>query len=217
MARPTQSDWYRQVINFLRRTKMKRSCSLIAAILMLGTAMFAQIHSKGDDLEVALANEQNPSGDKAQTFTYIEKLPSSYDPVKPEDMRFFTVMTESAHVVKNAPYTANAVTETTQTLGDGNHIVTKTTSSLARDGEGRTRREENIVRVGGLQGSSPKFVTINDPVAHAEYIFQPDAPDGSGKAIVRSGEGIGIGIGSSNGAVKPKVRTFTMSKSGDAN
>src|SRR5579872_7151274 len=45
-------------------------------------------------------------------------------------------------LVKNAPYSAQAVTETTQRLVDGNRIARKTTASLYRDSEGRTRREE---------------------------------------------------------------------------
>jgi hypothetical protein len=52
-------------------------------------------------------------------------------------------------IVKNAPYTAEAVTETVRTLADGNRIVHKTTTLLARDGYGRTRQE----RKGGRRHS----------------------------------------------------------------
>ncbi|MFO1316500.1 MAG: hypothetical protein U1F58_12930 [Burkholderiales bacterium] len=44
-------------------------------------------------------------------------------------------------IVKNAPYTAEAVTESVQVLPDGNRIVKKATTLLARDGVGRTRQE----------------------------------------------------------------------------
>jgi hypothetical protein len=44
-------------------------------------------------------------------------------------------------IVKNAPYTAEAITESIQTLPDGNRIVRKSTTLLARDGAGRTRQE----------------------------------------------------------------------------
>ena len=47
--------------------------------------------------------------------------------------------------VKGAPYSADGVTETTQTLGDGTHINRQETYSISRDGEGRVRRE---IRVG---------------------------------------------------------------------
>src|SRR5262245_33219703 len=45
----------------------------------------------------------------------------------------------SQEAVKNAPYTATAVTESTQTLADGNRIVHKSSTFLARDSQGRTR------------------------------------------------------------------------------
>lgn len=191
---------------------MKKSYVLAAVILMLTTGIFAQVHGEGDNGPIVFVSAQNPSGEKSETFTYVERLPTSFDPVKAEDMRFFTVMAESAAVVKGAPYTATAVTETTQTLSDGNHIVHKNTASLARDSEGRTRREESGVKIGALQGNGPKIVSIHDPVGHTEYIFQPDGPNGAGKAIIKSGEGLGVGIGVPGGAVKPKMRTFTISK-----
>lgn len=190
---------------------MKKNLVLLAIILLLAAGVLAQAHSEVKEV-VVIGAPQGVSAEKNQTFTYIERIPSFYDPVKPEDMRLYTFMADSSSVVKNAPYTATAVTETTQTLGDGNRIINKTTASLARDGEGRTRREENVVRIGSLQGTGPKLVTLHDPVAHTEYIFQPDGPNGTGKTIFKSGEGMGVGIGMSGSAVKPKVRTFTMSK-----
>jgi hypothetical protein len=45
-------------------------------------------------------------------------------------------------IVKNAPYTADAVSETVQVLQDGNRIVKRTTTKLARDTYGRTRQEK---------------------------------------------------------------------------
>jgi hypothetical protein len=78
-------------------------------------------------------------------------------------------------VVKGAPYSAQAVTQHTQTLADGNHIQTSTTASVARDSEGRSRREVTVAGIGALAGSSqaPKSVFIHDPVAGASYILEP--------------------------------------------
>src|SRR5260370_14884734 len=78
-------------------------------------------------------------------------------------------------VVKGAPYTADAVTETTQTLADGNRITHKTTSSIARDSEGRTRREETLGAIGpwSSEGEPGKMVVINDPVAKTNYVLEP--------------------------------------------
>ena len=77
----------------------------------------------------------------------------------------------SGKVVKGAPYSAQAVSETIQTLSDGNRIVNKTTSSLYRDSEGRTRRELTIKLLGPIgDGGEPlQTVFINDPVAGVSY------------------------------------------------
>lgn len=61
-------------------------------------------------------------------------------------------------VVKGAPYSAQGITESTQTLGDGTHITHQETYTIYRDGEGRMRREN------GDQA------WISDPVAGATYI-----------------------------------------------
>jgi hypothetical protein len=76
-------------------------------------------------------------------------------------------------VVKSAPYSAQAVTETTQVLADGNRISRKTVSTVARDSEGRTRREENLSSVGpwSADGQAHSMVFINDPVAQVNYVL----------------------------------------------
>jgi hypothetical protein len=81
-----------------------------------------------------------------------------------------------AQPVKNAPYSADAVTETTQTLADGNRIVRKTTSSVARDGEGRTRREHALPAMGPLlaPGVPAHNVFIHDPVAKTHWMLDTD-------------------------------------------
>jgi hypothetical protein len=78
-------------------------------------------------------------------------------------------------VVKGAPYSAVSVTQFTQTLADGSHIQRTNTSSIARDSEGRSRREESIGTIGALAGStaSPKAVFIHDPVAGSSYLLDP--------------------------------------------
>ena len=74
---------------------------------------------------------------------------------------------ESVTSVPNAPFSADAETEFTQVLGDGNRIERRYSSTMARDSQGRTRRDEEIALVGPLavDGPSPRLVTILDPVA----------------------------------------------------
>ncbi|HYO84816.1 MAG TPA: hypothetical protein VES20_25665, partial [Bryobacteraceae bacterium] len=79
-------------------------------------------------------------------------------------------------VVKSAPYAAEAVTETVQTLGDGNRIVHKSTVQMARDGQGRTRRDLSPLRIGPLaQGNTPKITVIHDPVNDVSYTLDHNA------------------------------------------
>ncbi len=82
-----------------------------------------------------------------------------------------TEMGRSA-VVKNAPYSAEAVTETVQTLADGNRITRKNSVTQYRDGEGRTRREfelQSLGRLGDVESGAHKSIMIDDPVGKAHY------------------------------------------------
>jgi hypothetical protein len=77
-------------------------------------------------------------------------------------------------VVKNAPYTAEAVTESVQVLSDGNRIVRRSSSQMARDSEGRTRRDLALT-VGPLAAEAPKLSVIYDPVANVSYTLDHKA------------------------------------------
>jgi hypothetical protein len=77
--------------------------------------------------------------------------------------------------VLGAPYSAKAVTTSTQTLADGTHITRTIEASIARDSEGRTRREEGVSSVGPWSTTESKqVITIQDPVAQVRYMIQPD-------------------------------------------
>ncbi len=80
----------------------------------------------------------------------------------------------NGEAVKDAPYSATALTESTQTLADGNRIVNKSSVFVARDGQGRTRREQTIDHLGPLSMEGSKVVFISDPAAHTDYILNPD-------------------------------------------
>lgn len=77
--------------------------------------------------------------------------------------------------IKGSPYSAEAVTETTQSLGDGNRIVNRSTASVYRDSEGRTRREQTLKSIGGVaSGAQPlQTIMISDPVAGVSYSLDP--------------------------------------------
>lgn len=117
-------------------------------------------------------------------------------------------------VVTGAPYNAVAVTETRQSLADGNTICRKVQANVFRDSQGRTRRETTLTGVGPLSttGASRTFVMIHDPVAGTAFVLHQDTkvaerlparpggrkaqPDLQGKFNARMQEGI------ANGALK---------------
>jgi hypothetical protein len=92
-------------------------------------------------------------------------------------------------ITTGAPYSAEAVTESTQALADGNRISRKSLTRVFRDGEGRTRREE--VDDSGTVVS----VSIVDPVAHVTYVLNP-----SSRTAYRDGFRIAMPGGRGTGA-----------------
>src|SRR5260370_29245829 len=53
-------------------------------------------------------------------------------------------------VVQGAPYSAQAVTQFSRTLADGNRIQRTTTAAVARDSDGRTRTQRTLEAIGPL-------------------------------------------------------------------
>src|SRR6266536_8537 len=90
--------------------------------------------------------------------------------------------------VKNAPFTADVVTETTHTLADGNRIRQTLNLKVYRDGEGRTRREQ-AVNLNGLapDANMQQMVFINDPVAGVNYSL--NAKERTGTKSIRESRG----------------------------
>ena len=79
-------------------------------------------------------------------------------------------------LTKGAPYSADAVTETTQTFADGNRIHRKSSMQVWRDSEGRTRREHTLAPIPGVPSMPQrKIVMISDPVAGVHYELDPEA------------------------------------------
>src|SRR5215204_4564906 len=130
----------------------------VAALLALATTAFAQQPPPSPEGTVMI---------KQRVF----QGPEGAHP--PPDGNFVFLASESfgGKVVKGAPYAGEAVTETIQTLADGNRIVNRFTSSVYRDSEGRTRREQSFKGLGVLGvGEEPlQTIFINDPVVNVTY------------------------------------------------
>jgi len=94
-------------------------------------------------------------------------------------------------VVKNAPFTGDLITETTQVLTDGNHIHQTTTAHMVRDSEGRTRREQSLSGLGvlGSPSSNTQAIFIDDPVAGVTYALNPKNHTATKSAVGARGRG----------------------------
>ena len=148
-------------------------------------------------------------------FLAASMVLSAQDPQKLADekrvVQYRTITTESTAIndnvmffsrefgdeiraVKNQPYSADSITETTQVLADGNRISHKQTASTFRDGEGRTRREQSIEAIGPFSGKGMKLIHIADPVAGTSYTLDPESktatkmPSIKSAMITRSGQ-----------------------------
>lgn len=87
------------------------------------------------------------------------------------------IASSSTKVVKGAPFSAEAISESVQTLTDGNKLNRSVTHKLYRDGEGRFRREEvsDANSNGGTMMRGFQVISIFDPVAGVRYMLDPVA------------------------------------------
>jgi len=94
-----------------------------------------------------------------------EGKPATEDVIKVIGAKF-----AAGKTVKGAPFSATAVTESTQTLGDGNQIIQRSETKMYRDSEGRTRNESQIDTIGKWKSDDEvQMAFINDPVAGFTY------------------------------------------------
>lgn len=128
-----------------------------AVVALMGTALGAQ----------------SPAGDQAtaQTEEQMKRLLQEKQLAEHRfnEMQVVTLQRRMPleRPITGAPYSADLTVESNQTLADGNRINQKTTGRVYRDGEGRTRREED--RSDGLVS-----VSIFDPVAGVSYSLDPE-------------------------------------------
>jgi len=99
-------------------------------------------------------------------------------------------------LVKGAPYSAQAVTEMTQILSDGNRIVNSSSAAVYRDAEGRTRREQTLKAIGPFASAAESFktISINDPVAGVAYVLEPHSHTARKIQGFRMEAGPGVGF-----------------------
>lgn len=123
-----------------------------------GGVMIFERHIEGPGAEGGIEMVPDGMREPGDTFIFIS-----------------TEMSFDRKTVKNAPYSAQAVTETVQTLGDGNRIVRKNTANVYRDSEGRLRRDQTLTSIGpwAAAGEPQQTSFITDPVTRTHYVLDP--------------------------------------------
>jgi len=140
---------------------MKRTSALLFGAALLSLALASVAFAQTPDEGIVIKQQRIMQG------------PEGGPPPPDANMVFFATESFGGKTVTGAPYSAEAVTETVQTLGDGNRITNRITSMLYRDSEGRTRREQSLKGLGISSGGEEPFKTIfiNDPVAKVNYVL----------------------------------------------
>ena len=141
-------------------------------------------------------------------------------PGAPGEAFNFRFMSSDMHfdskVVKGAPYSAESVTESVQLLADGNRITHTSKSSLHRDGEGRTRRDQTLNHIGPWATSDEpaQSILINDPVAGARYVLNPRTRTARKMPSVQTFTRTHAGGGDQLPGDAPRTRVFMRSGDG---
>ena len=152
------------------------SAFFMLAVLSLGGSVFAQDappppDKPGQKPGEVIIFERQIEGTRGVRVPALPGHPIGDDTV----IFLSSEMSFDGKVVKGAPYSAQAITESTRSLGDGNRIKHKNSATVYRDSEGRTRRDQELGAVGpwAMTGDPQQTVFINDPVAGVNYVLDP--------------------------------------------
>jgi hypothetical protein len=161
------------------RMKKQLLMAMLCAFSMLSNSAAVAAQSKDKKQETKWTNQQEPGfqiGDPPppDSVFHIALPPPGQDLIYagPQIEFFHHEFIFEGKVVENAPYSADAITETIQTLGDGNRIVGNSTARIYRDSAGRTRREQAMkARPVPGEPADTTFININDPVTGLGYML----------------------------------------------
>ena len=161
----------------------RKLIAFTAAAALLGNTLVAGAQEQGRKVAAPQSEDKVVVQEQAEVNElFIAQGPVGMEPPMQTEIRgdnvifMATEMSFAGRLVKGAPYSAQAVTESVQTLSDGNRIVRKNTAQVYRDTEGRTRRDQTLGYIGpySTAGDVPQTIFINDPVASVHYILDPE-------------------------------------------
>jgi hypothetical protein len=176
---------------------MNRTVKAVTLVLA-----FAGLAAAQESMKVEVGPGAHPAEQNRMFVTTgpgMKMMTQSWERLPEGKISFFSAdFSGMGEAVKDAPYSATATTESTQTLSDGTHIVNKSSEFIARDSQGRTRHEQTFGNIGALNMEPKKVVFISDPTAHTDYVLSPDEQ----RARVVKRESMNIFIESGSGTKK---------------
>jgi TonB family protein len=124
--------------------------------------------------ETVWVTAPKPTGDPIHApELFISGLSNAAQQGGDSAFQFFSQeMSFDNRLVKGAPFSADIVSETIQTLPDGNRIVQRSDGRIYRDSEGRTRSERTY-QMGG-SSEQKQVINIIDPISKASYSLDPE-------------------------------------------
>ena len=178
---------------------MRRALGVVAGLVLAAAILPAQTGDEGTFNTLVM---------KAPTVTVVQSsAPFPMRLMAPQVATYQFIGAQAgfdASVVKNAPYSAEGVTEAVRVLGDGTRITQKTSSKVYRDSEGRVRREQTLGTIGPWAPAGEEvrtMVTIEDPVAQTSYILDPGE-----KTVRRMRRITSANFGATEPAIEPPLR-----------
>ena len=205
----------------MRRKKQFLMAALCAFSMVVNSvAVVAQSKDKKQEPKSDTQQAPEPPSDR------LLLLPAPSFPMGhlPQDVAYAAPQVQFLHnefgfdgsLVKGAPYSADAVTETVQTLGDGNRIVQSSSAKIYRDSAGRTRREQAFKAIGpwAVSGETPVMISINDPVAGVTYSLNSNMKTAHKMAMPRLAD-LG-GIARDRAELKEKIAKMKAANGAEA-
>jgi hypothetical protein len=139
--------------NSIRKmTPLMKTLSIASAVLLAATAAFCQ----------------TPEGPPPR----MHQGPPMPGPGGPPPDAFMGGM--EGRTVAGAPFSAQTTSTFTQTLSDGSHISKNVNASIARDGQGRTYRQQSLEEPLS-SGAGKSVIFVHDPVAHTSHMISSDS------------------------------------------
>ncbi len=129
-----------------------------------------------------------PAGPKPLVLSLGD--PSQFGPVG-----ITTALAGPMGTVTGAPYSAQVTTERVQMLADGNRIKQTSSGSVARDSQGRVRRDEALPGLTSNSGEAPHIVMIDDPVAHVHWTLDAQTRTAIKMSIPTGKSGVATSLG----------------------